>query len=80
MNRNCNGDFFKVKGKQLYCCFLDSAVVANAESGKPCPNCKRQIEAAADAGECKTKTEEFVVIPGRGRIPLSPNGECSDAR
>lgn len=69
-NRNCHGDLFSVRGRKLYCCFWDGEVVENVTNGEECPNCQRII-VATDAGECKTETVEYAIIPKRGRIELA---------
>jgi RNase P subunit RPR2 len=69
MNRDCNGDFFSVRGNRYYCCLLDSSIWRASKTFKTCPNCER-IVIAEDAGECEIETREYVKIPKRGDIEM----------
>ncbi len=70
MNTNCNGDFYKVNGRQFYRCLLDSSVVRLEESVQICPNCRRRVDAAFNEGDVQTRTVVVtqVYLQGAGWI------------
>jgi hypothetical protein len=47
MNRQCNGDYYEVDGRQWYRCLWDGSVLEVTGAVETCPNCKRKIAAEA---------------------------------
>lgn len=46
MNRDCNGDFYAIKGRRFYRCLADSSIVDIEDSNSSmvhCPHCHRVI-------------------------------------
>ena len=65
MNRECNGDRFRINdGTFHYRCFWDGKIINEAiENGMNCPNCNREVDANKDIFEAKVRVVRQVQMP-----------------